>query len=120
MRDARESVAVVVVTYNRADLLERMLDGLAALTIQPDAVLVIDNASTDHTPQVLADAALPGLQVIRTAENLGFDAVLTPTGTPCEDAWIVASALIPETERLKFLVALRPGLISPTLLAQMA
>lgn len=58
--------------------------------------------------------------VARTAEDLGFDAVLTPTGTPCEDAWVVASALIPETERLKFLVALRPGLISPTLLAQMA
>ncbi|UUP14213.1 LLM class flavin-dependent oxidoreductase [Aeromicrobium wangtongii] len=60
------------------------------------------------------------VQVARTAEDLGFDAVLTPTGTPCEDAWVVASALIPETERLKFLIALRPGLISPTLLAQMA
>lgn len=58
--------------------------------------------------------------VARTAEDLGFDAVLTPTGTPCEDAWVVASALIPETERLKFLVALRPGLITPTLLAQMS
>ncbi len=58
--------------------------------------------------------------VARTAEDLGFDAVLTPTGTPCEDAWVVASALIPETERLKFLVALRPGLVTPTLLAQMS
>ncbi|WP_182524034.1 glycosyltransferase family 2 protein [Nocardioides dongkuii] len=66
-----ETVAVVVVTYNRADLLARMLRGLAALDHAPDAVIVIDNASTDHTPQVLADAALPGLQVIRTAENLG-------------------------------------------------
>ena len=58
--------------------------------------------------------------VARTAEDLGFDAVLTPTGTPCEDAWVVTSALIAQTERLKFLVALRPGLITPTLLAQMA
>ncbi|WP_375424368.1 LLM class flavin-dependent oxidoreductase [uncultured Friedmanniella sp.] len=58
--------------------------------------------------------------VARTAEGLGFDAVLTPTGTPCEDAWVVASALLAETERLRFLVALRPGLITPTLLAQMA
>ncbi|WP_375430629.1 LLM class flavin-dependent oxidoreductase [uncultured Friedmanniella sp.] len=58
--------------------------------------------------------------VARTAEDLGFDAVLTPTGTPCEDAWVVTSALITQTERLKFLVALRPGLIAPTLLAQMA
>jgi alkanesulfonate monooxygenase len=59
-------------------------------------------------------------QVARTAEDLGFDAVLTPTGTPCEDAWVVTAALIAATERLKFLVALRPGLMSPTLAAQMA
>ena len=49
-----ESVAVVVVTYNRADLLARMLDGLAAQTRLPDAVFVVDNASTDHTREVLA------------------------------------------------------------------
>jgi GT2 family glycosyltransferase len=66
-----ETVAVVVVTYNRADLLERMLVGLAALERLPDAVVVIDNASTDHTPAVLAAATNPGLQVIRTEDNLG-------------------------------------------------
>ena len=44
-----ETVAVVVVTYNRADLLGGMLDGLAAQTHLPDAVYVVDNASTDHT-----------------------------------------------------------------------
>ena len=64
-------VAVVVVTYNRADLLARMLEGLAALDRAPDAVIVADNASTDHTPDVLAAATLPGLRTIRTADNLG-------------------------------------------------
>nr|MBO2501472.1 LLM class flavin-dependent oxidoreductase [Thermoanaerobacterales bacterium] len=59
-------------------------------------------------------------QVARAAESLGFDAVLTPTGTHCEDAWITTAALIPETERLRFLVAFRPGLVSPTLAAQQA
>ncbi|MFC5729572.1 MULTISPECIES: glycosyltransferase family 2 protein [Nocardioides] len=66
-----ESVAVVVVTYNRADLLEKMLAGLAALDRAPDAVYVVDNASTDHTPDVLAASTLPGLATIRTTENLG-------------------------------------------------
>ena len=67
-----ETVAIVVVTYNRADLLRGMLAGLAALEHVPDAVLVVDNASTDHTQQVLAEATgLPQLQVIRTEENLG-------------------------------------------------
>ncbi|GGU38262.1 LLM class flavin-dependent oxidoreductase [Actinomadura livida] len=59
-------------------------------------------------------------QVARTAEQLGFEAVLTPTGTWCEDAWLVTAALLRETRRLKFLVAFRPGLLSPTLAAQMA
>ena len=58
--------------------------------------------------------------VARTADQLGFEGVLTPTGTWCEDAWLVTAALIRETRRLKFLVAFRPGLTSPTLAAQMA
>jgi alkanesulfonate monooxygenase len=59
-------------------------------------------------------------QVARAAEQAGFEAVLTPTGTWCEDAWLVTAALIRETRRLKFLVAFRPGMTSPTLAAQMA
>ena len=59
-------------------------------------------------------------QIARSAEQLGFEAVLTPTGTWCEDAWLVTAALTRETARLKFLVAFRPGLTSPTLAAQMA
>ena len=59
-------------------------------------------------------------QVAQAAEANGFEGVLTPTGTHCEDAWLTTAALIRETQRLKFLVAFRPGLISPTLAAQMA
>jgi alkanesulfonate monooxygenase len=58
--------------------------------------------------------------VARTADRLGFEGVLTPTGTWCEDAWLVTAALVRETRRLKFLVAFRPGVTSPTLSAQMA
>jgi alkanesulfonate monooxygenase len=59
-------------------------------------------------------------QVARTAEQAGFEGVLTPTGTFCEDAWLTTAALIRETTRLKFLVAFRPGVINPVLAAQMA
>jgi len=59
-------------------------------------------------------------QVARAAERQGFEGVLTPTGTWCEDAWLTTAALIRETTRLKFLVAFRPGVLSPTLAAQMA
>ena len=66
----RETVAVVVVTHNRADLLVGMLDGLAAQTRRPDAVVVVDNASTDRTGEVLAARTDLPLQVI-TQDNLG-------------------------------------------------
>jgi alkanesulfonate monooxygenase len=59
-------------------------------------------------------------QVASAAEHVGFDAVLTPTGTWCEDAWITTAALAATTSRLRFLVAFRPGSISPTLAAQQA
>jgi alkanesulfonate monooxygenase len=59
-------------------------------------------------------------EIARTAELLGFESVLTPTGTWCEDAWITTAALSQVTTRLKFLVAFRPGFISPTLAAHQA
>lgn len=59
-------------------------------------------------------------QICAAAETNGFEAVLTPTGLWCEDAWLTTAMLVERTETLKFLVALRPGLMSPTLAAQMA
>jgi alkanesulfonate monooxygenase len=59
-------------------------------------------------------------QIARAADDLGFDAVLTPTGTHCEDAWLVTTALSQQTSRLRFLVAFRPGITNPTLAAQQA
>lgn len=58
-------------------------------------------------------------QVAQAADSLGYYGVLLPTGRSCEDSWVVASALAPVTERLRFLVAVRPGLQSPTLAARM-
>jgi alkanesulfonate monooxygenase len=58
-------------------------------------------------------------QIAEAADTLGYYGVLLPTGKSCEDSWVVASALAPQTERLRFLVAVRPGLQSPTLAARM-
>ncbi|MFF8773273.1 LLM class flavin-dependent oxidoreductase [Kitasatospora sp. NPDC015120] len=59
-------------------------------------------------------------QVARSAEQLGFEGALTPTGAWCEDAWVTTAMLTQVTERLKYLVAFRPGQIAPALAAQMA
>lgn len=58
--------------------------------------------------------------VAKTIDALGFSGALLPTGQGCEDSWILASTLIPETKRMKFLIAVRPGSLSPTLAARMA
>ncbi|RQR39535.1 alkanesulfonate monooxygenase, FMNH(2)-dependent [Burkholderia sp. Bp8994] len=59
-------------------------------------------------------------QIAVAADTLGYEGVLLPTGRSCEDAWVVASSLIPATQRLKFLVAVRPGIASPGFAARMA
>ena len=59
-------------------------------------------------------------QIAIAADSLGYDGVLIPTGRSCEDSWIVAASLIDATRRLKFLVALRPGLVQPSQSARMA
>ena len=69
----------------------------------------------------LREASIAYLSRVATAaEDLGFEAALTPTGGWCDDAWVVTAMLSETSERLKFLIAFRPGLIAPTLAAQMA
>jgi alkanesulfonate monooxygenase len=58
-------------------------------------------------------------QIAAAVDRLGFYGALLPTGRSCEDAWVTASSLIADTLRMRFLVAVRPGLISPTLAARM-
>ena len=58
-------------------------------------------------------------QIAQAADQLGYFGVLLPTGRSCEDSWVVASAVAPWTERLRYLVAVRPGLQSPTVAARM-
>ena len=67
------------------------------------------------------DASIDYLaSIVRGAESFGFTGALIPTGAWCEDAFITAALLARETTSLAFLVAFRPGLVSPTLSAQMA
>jgi alkanesulfonate monooxygenase len=73
---------------------------------------------TSHGGRVLDLGYLQ--QVASAVDNLGFYGALLPTGRSCEDAWVTASFLAANTKRMRFLVAVRPGLVSPTLAARMA
>ena len=105
-----ETVAVVVVTYNRADLLTGLLDGLAAQTRRPDAVIVVDNASTDHTREVLeARTDLP-LHVTSSEENLGGAGgfhlgVRAAYDAGWDRVWLVDDDVVPAAGCLEALMA---------------
>ena len=109
-RAGPETVAVVVVTYNRADLLARCLDGLAASTRRPDAVIVVDNASTDHTPDVLGGRDDLPLQVVRSEENLGGAGgfclgVRTAYEAGFERIWLIDDDVVPAPSCLGVLMS---------------
>ncbi|HEY1016861.1 MAG TPA: FMNH2-dependent alkanesulfonate monooxygenase [Herpetosiphonaceae bacterium] len=73
------------------------------------------------TPHGGRSTTFPYLQQIAQAvDSLGFAGALLPTGRHCEDAWVLAAALAASTRRMKFLVAIRPGLMAPGLAARMA
>lgn len=109
-----ESVAIVVVTYNRAAMLPGLLASFAALTRPADAVLIVDNASTDDTADVLRDAAaaqaVGGLQVLTMADNLGgaggFHAgVRAAYDAGFDRVWLMDDDVRPEPDCLARLLA---------------
>ncbi|WP_336802030.1 FMNH2-dependent alkanesulfonate monooxygenase [Kaistia sp. MMO-174] len=57
-------------------------------------------------------------EVAQAVDRLGFGGVLLPTGQACEESWVTASGLATVTEKLKFLVALRPGVVQPAYAAR--
>ncbi len=104
------TVAVVIVTFNRADLLDRMLDGLVAQTHQPDAVFVIDNASADHTADVLARRTDLPLHVTNSPDNLGGAGGFHLGMKQAYDAghdriWLMDDDVVPAPDCLEVLLA---------------
>ena len=83
------------------------------------AIMAGGHGTDPHVGERKADLHYLTQLALATEAN-GFESVLTPTGQWCEDAWLTTAALIGHTSKLKFLVALRPGLVSPTIIAQQA
>jgi rhamnopyranosyl-N-acetylglucosaminyl-diphospho-decaprenol beta-1,3/1,4-galactofuranosyltransferase len=65
-----DRVCAIVVTHDRRELLRRCLGALAGQTAPPDHVLVIDNASTDGTGDMVRDE-FPDAELVRLDHNAG-------------------------------------------------
>lgn len=66
-------ITIAVLTYNRARRLEELLASLAPLVSPAVELIVVDNHSADHTPDVIRRAAVP-LTYVRTDANIGVAA----------------------------------------------
>ena len=92
-------VAVVIITHNRRDELDRTLRHLATLPEHP-SVIVVDNGSTDGTAELLGSAhpavtvLRPGANLGAVGRNLGVEHASAPYVAFCDDdTWYDAGAL---------------------------
>ncbi|TDD68429.1 glycosyltransferase [Actinomadura darangshiensis] len=114
MSAAAPRVTAVVVTYNRRDLLVEALDALAAQTRPPDAVTVVDNASSDGTPGLIRDR-YPDADLVELGVNTGgaggFAAgiarALDAPGAGTRLIWLMDDDTVPEPGALAALLDAR-------------
>jgi len=59
-------------------------------------------------------------ELAQAVDRLGYSGVLIPTGASCEESFILAANLAASTTRLKYLVAIRPGVASPAYYARLS
>lgn len=102
-------MCAVIPTYNRVDLLCEVLTGLAAQTRPLDAVLVVDNASTDGTRETVTER-FPDVHVLRLATNTGsaggFGAgIRWGYETGHDWVWLIDNDSIPEPDALAELLS---------------
>jgi GT2 family glycosyltransferase len=106
-------VLAVVVTWNRKVLLERCLRAIQAQTRAVDGIILIDNGSTDGTPEYLKAAGLipsPTILYLRSPTNdgpaAGFaggcDAAMKQG---CDFIWIMDDDVIPDFDALEHLIS---------------
>jgi glycosyltransferase involved in cell wall biosynthesis len=81
------SISVVIPTYNRAHTLRRALDSVLAQTWPPSEILVVDDGSTDGTPDLLKSYGDRGVRVIKT-RNQGVSHARNRGVEACTGDWI--------------------------------
>jgi len=118
------SVAAVIVTFNRQPLLRECLDALSAQTRPADRVVVVDNASSDGTPDMVR-AEYPWVDLLALEENLqcagGFNAGLQEAHAGgAEWIWLLDDDCVPSPgalEELERATDVRAPLPAPAVLS---
>ena len=82
-------VSVLITTYNSAKFLERCLESLLHQVYKPLEVIVVDNASSDGTRDLLAKVA-PEIRVIYNDTNIGFAAAQNQAARLAKGIWLLS------------------------------
>jgi len=82
-------VSVLITTYNSARFLERCLESLLHQVYKPLEVIVVDNASSDGTRELLANAG-PEVTVIYNDTNIGFAAAQNQAARLAKGSWLLS------------------------------
>lgn len=104
-----KKVIAVVLTYNRSELLQKCLDGILSQTRPCDDILVINNASTDGTRELLESGRYPGIKIYSLKENRGaaggFNAGFRLAyDNGADQVWMMDDDVIPEPDALEKLL----------------
>ncbi|NQT33772.1 glycosyltransferase family 2 protein [bacterium] len=91
----KPSVAAVVISYNSAADITTCLNSLLSQSFPVDSVIVLDNASCDHTADIVAEKC-PGVKLIRRTDNEGFARGNNLAIAETRSDWILT--LNPDTE----------------------
>ena len=117
-------VVAALVTRDRRDLLRQSLAGVAGQTRPPDGVVVVDNASGDSTPAMLAEE-FPDVRVVALPANVGsaggyHEAIAAGCGEGADWLWLLDDDTVARPDALAELLGALDeldGTSPPSLLA---
>ncbi|MGK2938022.1 MAG: glycosyltransferase [Solirubrobacteraceae bacterium] len=113
-------LSVVMATYGAREWAERALDAVERHTDVPHEVVVVDNASTDGTPDMIRER-FPSVRLVENAENTGYGAANNQAASLARApvlALLNSDAIVPPGWASPLMAALeRPdvGAVVPTL-----
>lgn len=109
------NICAVIVTFNRAVLLERCVEAMLTQTRIPDRVMIIDNASTDDTSIRMQDLAArePRIDYRRLVTNTGgaggfSEGIRLACAEDFDWVWIMDDDAVPHPDALEALTEQAP------------